>query len=164
MFLGASAIADSNDHFPKAIESLGGRVIHVGMPVDPGNLLLLGQLNGTAVIGIPGCARALKPTGYDSVLQQVLCGVMPTAVDIQRMGVGGLLAAETAKATPKEPPQPVALVMMAGQSQRMGPEKACSCPPVRSKRLWFVVVQQLLAAGFEQILAWGTVPQTTESP
>ena len=154
LFLGASAIADSNDHFPKAIESLGGRVIHVGMPVDPGNLLLLGQLSGTAVIGIPGCARALKPTGYDSVLQQVLCGVMPTAVDIQRMGVGGLMAAETANPTAKETPQPVALVMMAGQSQRMGPENKLLLPTgPQQLPMVRVVVQQLLAAGCEQILA-----------
>src|SRR6185437_211443 len=37
---GASAIADRRDVIPAAIESVGGRIEHFGMPVDPGNLML----------------------------------------------------------------------------------------------------------------------------
>ena len=40
---GASAIADRRDVIPAAVEAIGGRVEHFGMPVDPGNLLLLGR-------------------------------------------------------------------------------------------------------------------------
>ena len=36
---GASAIADRRDVIPAAIEAVGGRIEHFGMPVDPGNLL-----------------------------------------------------------------------------------------------------------------------------
>ncbi len=39
---GASAIADRRDVIPAAVEAIGGRVEHFGMPVDPGNLLLVG--------------------------------------------------------------------------------------------------------------------------
>ncbi len=40
---GASAIADRRDVIPAAIEAIGGEIEHFGMPVDPGNLLLIGR-------------------------------------------------------------------------------------------------------------------------
>ncbi len=36
---GASAVVDQDDIVPAAIREAGGVVHHVGMPVDPGNLL-----------------------------------------------------------------------------------------------------------------------------
>ena len=54
---GASAIADRRDVIPAAVEAAGGEIEHFGMPVDPGNLLLIGRLRGQAVLGAPGCAR-----------------------------------------------------------------------------------------------------------
>ena len=55
---GASAIADRRDVIPAAVEAVGGEIEHFGMPVDPGNLMLIGRLRGQAVIGAPGCARS----------------------------------------------------------------------------------------------------------
>ena len=43
-----------------------------GMPVDPGNLLLLGRLGGKPVLGLPGCARSPKVNGFDWVLQRLI--------------------------------------------------------------------------------------------
>ena len=43
---GASAIADRRDVIPAAIEAVGGEIEHFGMPVDPGNLMLIGRLRG----------------------------------------------------------------------------------------------------------------------
>jgi molybdenum cofactor cytidylyltransferase len=40
---GASAIADRRDVIPAAVQAIGGRVEHFGMPVDPGNLLMIGD-------------------------------------------------------------------------------------------------------------------------
>ena len=57
---GASAIADRRDVIPAAVEAIGGEIEHFGMPVDPGNLMLIGRLRGQAVIGAPGCARSPK--------------------------------------------------------------------------------------------------------
>lgn len=88
---GASAIADRRDVIPAALEAAGGRVEHFGMPVDPGNLLLVGSLGGTPVLGAPGCARSPKENGFDWVLQRLLAGLPVTRADIVRMGVGGLL-------------------------------------------------------------------------
>jgi len=47
---GASAIADRRDVIPAAITEIGGRIEHFGMPVDPGNLLLIGSANGVPVL------------------------------------------------------------------------------------------------------------------
>ena len=43
LIFGASAIMDRQDVIPRALRQVGGRVVHFGMPVDPGNLLLLGK-------------------------------------------------------------------------------------------------------------------------
>tara|TARA_R110002074_G_scaffold33786_3_gene93736 strand:- start:940 stop:1170 length:231 start_codon:yes stop_codon:yes gene_type:complete len=61
------------------------------MPVDPGNLLFLGDLKDARVIGLPGCARSPALNGADWVLERVICGVPVTSGDIAGMGVGGLL-------------------------------------------------------------------------
>lgn len=47
LVFGASAISDRRDVIPAAIEAAGGTVELFGMPVDPGNLLLLGHLGSS---------------------------------------------------------------------------------------------------------------------
>jgi molybdenum cofactor cytidylyltransferase len=68
LVFGASAITDRRDVIPAAIVRAGGTVERFGMPVDPGNLLLLGHVKNTTVIGLPGCARSPKRNGFDFVL------------------------------------------------------------------------------------------------
>lgn len=91
LILTASATSDLHDVAPAAVQSAGGTVDRFGMPVDPGNLLFLGQLNGTPVIGLPGCARSPALNGADWVMERLICGVSVTSADIAAMGVGGLL-------------------------------------------------------------------------
>jgi molybdenum cofactor cytidylyltransferase len=98
---GASAIADRRDVIPAAIEAAGGQVEHFGMPVDPGNLLLIGALEGRPVIGAPGCARSPKENGFDWVLHRLLADVPVTRADIQRLGVGGLLMEIVSRPQPR---------------------------------------------------------------
>ena len=88
---GASAITDRRDVIPAALEGQGGSIVQFGMPVDPGNLLLIGKLNSVDVLGAPGCARSPAENGFDWVLDRLLADVPVTAQDIRRMGVGGLL-------------------------------------------------------------------------
>ena len=56
---GASAIADRRDVIPAAIERVNGRVEHFGMPVDPGNLMLIGQATASPSSARPA-ARARR--------------------------------------------------------------------------------------------------------
>ncbi len=92
LVLGASAIVDRRDVIPAAIEQAGGEVVHLGMPVDPGNLLLLGRLGEASVLGVPGCARSLRRSGFDFVLERLCAGLAVTASDIMDLGVGGISA------------------------------------------------------------------------
>ena len=89
---GASAITDRRDVIPAAVEAADGVIEHFGMPVDPGNLLLIGALpGGKPILGAPGCARSPAENGFDWVLQRLLAGLSVTRADIRRMGAGGLL-------------------------------------------------------------------------
>jgi molybdenum cofactor cytidylyltransferase len=126
---GASAIVDRRDVIPSGIVAAGGRVDHFGMPVDPGNLMLLGHLDAVPVLGLPGCARSPKVNGFDWVLQRLLAGLAIGPEDIMRMGAGGLLAEIPTRPLPREEggktalpraPQVAALILAAGQSRRMG--------------------------------------------
>ncbi|MEO9575945.1 MAG: molybdopterin-binding protein [Tateyamaria sp.] len=89
--LTASATSDPRDVAPEALRSAGGRVEAYGMPVDPGNLLFFGDVDGKPVIGLPGCARSPALNGADWVLERLICGVALTQADISALGVGGLL-------------------------------------------------------------------------
>ncbi|TXN50393.1 molybdopterin-binding protein [Methylobacterium sp. WL30] len=98
---GASAIADRRDVIPAGIAAAGGAVIHFGMPVDPGNLLLLGALGDVPVIGAPGCARSPKENGFDWVLHRLLANLPVTRADIVALGVGGLLMEIVSRPQPR---------------------------------------------------------------
>ncbi len=99
---GASAIADRRDVIPSAIEMAGGRVEHFGMPVDPGNLLLVGSIAGKPIIGAPGCARSPKENGFDWILHRLLANVPVSRADIMSLGVGGLLLEIVSRPQPRE--------------------------------------------------------------
>jgi molybdenum cofactor cytidylyltransferase len=123
---GASAIADRRDVIPAALEAAGGTIEHFGMPVDPGNLMMIGRLRGQAVLGAPGCARSPKENGFDWVLMRLLAGLPVARADITGMGVGGLLMEIVTRPQPREEREPekgrrvAAVVLAAGRSTRMG--------------------------------------------
>ena len=123
---GASAIADRRDVIPAAIEAVGGDIEHFGMPVDPGNLMLIGKARGQPVLGAPGCARSPKENGFDWILMRLLAGLSVTRADVTGMGVGGLLMEIVTRPQLREERTPqigrrvAALVLAAGRSTRMG--------------------------------------------
>lgn len=134
IIFGAAAIADRRDIIPAAIEAAGGRIEHLGMPVDPGNLLLLAEWCGKPVIGAPGCARSERENGFDWVLARLFAGVPVGAREIMGMGVGGLLMEIISRPQPRAGEaqesmgqesmgqEIAALVLAAGRSTRFGPE------------------------------------------
>lgn len=122
---GASAVVDRQDVIPAAIEQAGGEIIQVGMPVDPGNLLVLGRLAGKPVMGAPGCARSAKENGFDWVLNRIVAGEDPDSDDITGMGVGGLLMEIPSRPQPRLGRDGTdlavdAVMLAAGRARRMG--------------------------------------------
>jgi molybdenum cofactor cytidylyltransferase len=127
--LGASAIMDRRDVIPTALERAGGVIERLGMPVDPGNLLLLGRLGAATVIGVPGCARSTRRSGFDWLLEHVCADLPVAAADLAGLGVGGLLDEIEARPAPRDDAEPAparpigAIVLAAGRATRMGANK-----------------------------------------
>jgi molybdenum cofactor cytidylyltransferase len=125
LMLGVSAISDRRDILPAALEEAGGKIIQLGMPVDPGNLLMLGQLGDKTVIGLPGCARSPALNGLDWVLERFAARLPLDATALRGMGIGGLLKETAQRPEPRAPRQETStavqpLVLAAGRSSRAG--------------------------------------------
>lgn len=151
LVFGASAIADRRDVIPAAIESAGGAVDHFGMPVDPGNLMLMGRVGSVPVIGAPGCARSPKENGFDWVLMRLLAGLPVGRDAVTGMGVGGLLMEIVTRPQPRVPQEGAgerkvaAVILAAGKSSRMGgPNKLVAV--LNGKKLVRIVAEQALAS------------------
>jgi len=131
LVFGASAIVDRGDVVPAALEAAGGTIVRLGMPVDPGNLLMLGTLGATDVIGVPSCAASPKVNGFDWVLQRRLAGLPVGAREMVGMAAGGLLKEIATRPQPRDrsggggseraEPRIAAIVLAAGRSTRMAP-------------------------------------------
>jgi molybdenum cofactor cytidylyltransferase len=125
LILGASATSDRQDVAPAAVVAAGGRIDRFGMPVDPGNLLFLGDLQGRPVVGLPGCVRTPALNGADWVLARLACGLTLGTADIANMGVGGLLKEIPERQQPRRARGPVdkgkveLVLLAAGKSSRM---------------------------------------------
>jgi molybdenum cofactor cytidylyltransferase len=166
---GASAITDRRDVIPAGIEQAGGQVLHFGMPVDPGNLLLLGSLHGKPVVGLPSCARSPKVNGFDFVLQRLFAGLPVERKDIMRMGVGGLLQEIPTRPQPRDAehaplraPRIAAVVLAAGLSSRMGSNKLLA--EWRGKSLLRWTVESALASEARPVIVvTGHQPQEIEA-
>ena len=95
LIFGTSAISDINDIIPQSILEINGRILRLGMPVEPGNLILLAEIKISkkhiSIIGMPGCARSKKENGVDWILWRKLCDLKISSDDINHMGNGGLL-------------------------------------------------------------------------
>lgn len=171
---GASAIVDRRDVIPSAIVAAGGRVEHYGMPVDPGNLLLLGYHGEVPVLGLPGCAKSPKYNGLDPVLARLVAGSDVVADDIMRMGVGGLLKEYAGRPQPRSNrqreqrsvarrPRVVALVLAAGESRRMGLENKLLLPVAGKPMVTWVIEAVRSAPVAEVIVVTGYQREAVEA-
>lgn len=135
LIAGATTTKDRKDLVPAAVVAAGGVIAHFGMPVEPGNMLLLAHIGAMPVVILPGCARSRRINGLDWVLRRLLARLPVTRRDIMRMGVGGLIrnpleaddeAPDDEIANQQEIAHPdpgdhvAALVLAAGTSSRMG--------------------------------------------
>src|SRR5947209_7898724 len=154
---GASAIADRRDVIPAAITEIGGAIEHFGMPVDPGNLLLIGSAGGVPVLSAPGCARSPVENGFDWVLIRLLAGLKVTRAELTGMGVGGLLMEIVTRPQPRVPVDAdgnrkvAAVILAAGRSVRMGgPNKLLA--ELGGKTLVRIVAEQALASKASDVI------------
>jgi molybdenum cofactor cytidylyltransferase len=154
---GASAIADRRDVIPAAITDIGGAIEHFGMPVDPGNLLLIGSADGVPVLGAPGCARSPVENGFDWVLMRLLAGIKVTRNELMGMGVGGLLMEIVTRPQPRTEPKiegnhnVAAIILAAGRSTRMGgPNKLLA--ELDGKKLVRIATEQALASKASEVV------------
>lgn len=157
---GASAVVDRRDVGPAGIVRAGGIIDHFGMPVDPGNLICLGHIDGIPSLVLPGCARSPKLNGIDWVLQRLFAGLAVRPVDVMGMGVGGLLKevdhrplprAEAATTpvpaqAPRRARKVAALVLAAGRSRRMAPLNKLLVPDRDGVPMLARVVDNVLAS------------------
>ena len=102
LILTGSATSDLYDTGPEGLRAAGGHVARFGLPVDPGNLLFHGAMEGRPVIGLPGCARSPALNGADWVLERIVCGLDIHDADVAAMGVGGLLKEIPSRPHPRE--------------------------------------------------------------
>lgn len=139
LIMGATAITDRKDVIPAAILRAGGEIIQYGMPVDPGNLMLLAKLAGKWVLGLPGCSRSPKLNGIDLILSRICAGLDVTGADVRGMGVGGLLSEYSGRPQPRDvrakdrkkktaAKNIAAIILAAGQSTRMGQDNKLLLP------------------------------------
>ena len=100
----------------------------LGLPADPGNLLMMAAIGDMPVIGMPGCARSARLNGFDWVLQLLLAGIEIDQDEIADMAIGGLLMEIASRPLPRkmvERRRPTNIViggilLAAGSSRRMG--------------------------------------------
>jgi molybdenum cofactor cytidylyltransferase len=86
-----SAIMDRDDVVPTALRSANGTMTHLGVPVDPGTLLMLGYVDTMPVVGAPSCIKSPKTNVIDHILPRLMAGERLTRADLVALGHGGLL-------------------------------------------------------------------------
>ena len=90
--------------WPLPVVAAGGRIDRFGMPVDPGNLIFLGDLKGTPVVGLPGCARSPALNGVDWVLERLSPRVSRSiATRLRPWGLAALLKEMPGRPQPRQP-------------------------------------------------------------
>jgi molybdenum cofactor cytidylyltransferase len=163
---GATVSKDRGDLVPAALVAAGGEIVHFGMPVEPGNMLLLGRIwRGTdwvPVVNLPGCARSRRTNGLDWVLERLHADLPLYSADMMAMGAGGLLhSADDLDREDELPQSPqtdgrsksriAALVLAAGASSRMGgPNKLLT--PLGGRPLVCRTVEAALGSRCDQTL------------
>ncbi len=127
LVFGASAIADRADVIPAALEAARGAVEHLGMPVDPGNLLMVGALGDVPVLGAPGARGRRRRTASTGCSSGCSRGCPSRATTSPAWASEGFSWKSSRVPQPREEPAAAAgtpriaaLVLAAGRSTRMG--------------------------------------------
>lgn len=81
---------DPDDVTPQAIRETGAEIVTYGAPVLPGSMIMVAYLDGTPILGLPGCVMYHQTTVFDLILPIILSGDRVTRSMMARLGMGGL--------------------------------------------------------------------------
>jgi molybdopterin biosynthesis enzyme len=86
-----TSVMGIDESIPRSLVAAGGSVIRHGAPVEPGNMMLLGSIDGVPFLAAPGCIRNRARNVVDLLLPRLIADDVPTARDIAGWAHGGLL-------------------------------------------------------------------------
>lgn len=81
---------DPDDLTPTAIRQSGAEIITQGVPMQPGNMLTMAELDGTILIGVPGASMHFPTTSLEVFLPRIFAGLKIKKEEIPGYGEGGL--------------------------------------------------------------------------
>ena len=84
----AGLSVDPDDVTRLGLVDAGAENILYGMPILPGAMTLLAQINSIQVIGVPACALFYPTTSFDLLLPRLLAGIQITRKDLAHLGHG----------------------------------------------------------------------------
>lgn len=80
---------DPDDLTPKGIRNTGAEIIKYGVPVLPGNKLMLAYWNEIPILGLPACVIFEKITVFDLIYPRLLADEELTRGDLIELSYGG---------------------------------------------------------------------------
>lgn len=90
IFTGGMSV-DPDDITPRAIRKTGAKVIVQGIPMQPGNMLMVARDDKTYLMGVPGASIHSKITSFDFFLPRIFAGLDLKKEDFLEMAEGGIL-------------------------------------------------------------------------
>lgn len=90
IFTGGMSV-DPDDITPRAIRKTGAEIIVQGIPMQPGNMLMVAKDDKTYLMGVSGASIHSKITSFDFFLPRIFAGLDLKKEDFLEMAEGGLL-------------------------------------------------------------------------
>ncbi|MHA1838878.1 MAG: molybdopterin-binding protein [Candidatus Ranarchaeia archaeon] len=91
VFVTGGTAVDALDVTPQAIKATGAKVISRGVPIFPGNMLMIAQLKGMTILGVPACVLPDAVTSFDILLPRILAKEPLSKKKLVELAEGGLL-------------------------------------------------------------------------
>lgn len=91
IFAAGGSSTDPLDPTIVALEVAGAHMIRRGVPVHPGSMFWMAELDGVPVLSLASCSLFSQATIVDVVLPPLLAGLPVTAADLAALGHGGLM-------------------------------------------------------------------------
>jgi hypothetical protein len=85
---------DPADPVLGALPQAGAAMVKHGVPVYPGTLLWIAQMDDATIVGAPSCGIFSKVSSLDVVLPRIMTGARVSAEELSTLSHGGLIAPE----------------------------------------------------------------------